>query len=140
MQELLHHGCSTSWAPTFPRPLPGGYAWKLLSREAAWPERVASPQTVLGFTVFSIPVQVVLSVSLGLKTSRPTPGFLGGRGCSLVGCLVGAEPHVQLGSAALTDSRAGSHGVRTMPCLLRERLPKDRYNDTFLSAWPEVGR
>lgn len=92
MQELLHHGCSTSWAPTFPRPLPGGYAWKLLSREAAWPERVASPQTVLGFTVFSIPVQVVLSVSLGLKTSRPTPGFLGGGGALWLGVLSVPSP------------------------------------------------
>lgn len=65
MQKRLHNGCSTVWVPTFPLSLPGGMrleaSEKSSSREgkAAWPEQVASPQTVLGFTVFSVPVQIV---------------------------------------------------------------------------------
>lgn len=119
MQELLHNGCSTASVPTFPLSLPGGMrleaSEKRSSREgtAAWPEQVASPQTVVGLAVFSIPVQMVLSVSLGLKTSWKNEWCLWVLFFGLVWCLVSAELNVQLGSAALI-AKQEAEGARTM--------------------------
>lgn len=66
MQELLHG----SRLPSLP---PGGMRLEASEKRSSRERKAAgaggTAQPVLGLTAFSIPVQMVLSVSLGLKAS-----------------------------------------------------------------------